>query len=83
MKNLVIKLNHELTEKYLAMAAAKTKAEMDNTMEASGVSLEIKLSLVPGLDMLDELAVNGKRVSVAEDNFSAVEVKLEDAAATE
>lgn len=77
MQQLIIKLNHELTEKYLAIAAEKTKAEMDHDMEASGVSLDIKLSLIPGLELLDELLVNGEKVLI-EDDFSAVEVTLEE-----
>lgn len=77
MKNLVIKLNHELTEKYLAIASNRTKTEMDSDMEASGVSLDIKLSLIPGLELLDELLVNGEKVHIAGNDFSAVEVTLE------
>jgi len=78
MKNLVIKLNNELTEKYLAIAAEKAKAEMDNDMEASGATLEIKLSLIPGFELLDELLVNDKNITIADDDLNAVEVTLED-----
>lgn len=77
MKNLVIKLNHELTEKYLNIAGKKTKVEMENDKEASGVYLDIQLSLLPGLTILDALLVDGKKINIGVDDLIAVDVSLE------
>ncbi len=61
MQQLIIKLSPEATADYLAISKKKTAAEMSQDIEASGVNLDIKLSMLAGLHFAD-IDVNGQRI---------------------
>ncbi|GEM_PF-3315124 len=61
MQQLVIKLSPEATADYLKIARHRTHAETTNDMDASGVDLDIKLSMVAGLSFAD-IGVNGQKI---------------------
>ena len=74
MQQLVIKLSPEATAKYLRQVYRKNIAEMENDMEASGHSLDIRLDLIPGITLAD-ININGKTITQPSDD-NAVEVEL-------
>lgn len=74
MQQLVIKLSPQATEQYLKIATHRTQAEMERDMEASGVQLDINLSLISGLHFAD-IDVNGQSITSATDDED-LEVEL-------
>lgn len=62
MQQLVITLSPQATAQYLKIATKKTKAEMELDMDASGVQLDINLSMMSGLYFAD-IDVNGKSIT--------------------
>ena len=61
MQQLVIKLSPEATADYLKIAHHRTHAETTNDMDAAGVDLDIKLSMIAGLNFAD-IGVNGHKI---------------------
>ncbi|GAA4823252.1 hypothetical protein GCM10011365_24020 [Marinicella pacifica] len=78
MQQLTIKLSPDVTKQYLEIVESKTQAEQENSMEASGVTLDIKLSLMPGLEMLDDILIDGQSLMLNKDEINGVSVLLED-----
>ena len=74
MQQLVIKLSPQATEQYLKIAAHRTQSEMQLDMDASGVQLDINLSLMSGLHFAD-IGVNGQSITSATDDED-LEVEL-------
>jgi len=77
MQQLVIKLSPQATAQYLKIATQRTKNEMEYDMDASGVQLDINLSMMSGLYFAD-IDVNGKSITSETDDedleFELVEV---------
>jgi len=70
MIQLIIKLSPKLTKQYLAAVKVKADAEASQDMEASGVSLDLKFSLLPGLDLLNQISVDGKELDFKSDDVT-------------
>ena len=77
MQQLIIKLSPQATENYLKIASMKTQAEMEHNIEASGIQLDINVSMLAGLHFAD-IDVNGQSIKSANDDedleFELVEV---------